>query len=239
MRCAAPRATFGDVNLDLAHSDQQLDCAPCTHDDRLTFSGDKSWSHFGFQYDFGIEGTQSVNSMSLQRTGALTMTESLRSLSLFETLQATSTSQTSGFAAQRQLALGASRPLLGGSIAYQFSRNESAGGLGSEGAASAQSLSFRRAIGKKLDAEVTQAFQTSTNNGVAGRLTETSLALVRRLSNVVAVQVSADRFHQTGARRRKRDDVLGLAGRPVRLRRTRRRRTAAQTRIYRPSSAGW
>jgi len=190
-------STFGDVNLELGHSDDQLD-GTVQHDDQLTFSGDKSWSHFGFQYDAGLEGSQSGDTTSLQRTGALTMTESLRSLSLFETFQATSTSQTSGFAAQRQLALGASRPLFGGSVAYQFSRNVSAGGLGSAGTAAAQSLSFRRSIGKKLDAQVTQAFQTSTNNGVAARLIETSLALVRRLSNVVAVQVSADRFHQTG-----------------------------------------
>jgi hypothetical protein len=188
---------FGDVNLELGHSDDQLD-GTVQHDDRLTLSGDKSWSHVGFQYDFGIDGTQATSATALQRTGALTVTESIRSLSLFETLQATSTSQTSGFAAQRQVALGASRPLLGGSIAYQFSRSDSAGGLGSSGAASAQSLSFRRALGKKLDAQVTQAFQTSTNNGVAARLIETSVSLVRRLSNVVAVQVSADRFHQTG-----------------------------------------
>ncbi len=188
---------FGEMNLELAHADDRLDTS-VQHDDRLTLSGGKSWEHVGFQYVAGLDGTRIGDSTSLQRSGALTLTQSIRSLSLFETYQATSTSQTSGFAAQRQLALGASKPFMGGSLAYQFSRSDSSGGSGSDGTASAQALSFRRKLGAKLDAQVSEAFQTSSNNGVATRLTETSLALVRRLSNVVAVQVSADRFHQSG-----------------------------------------
>ncbi|HEV2738567.1 MAG TPA: carboxypeptidase-like regulatory domain-containing protein [Candidatus Elarobacter sp.] len=188
---------FGELNLELAHADDRLDSA-VQHDDRLTVSGGKSWAKVGFQYVAGLDRTRIGDVDSLQRSGALTLTESIRSLSLFETYQATSTSQTSGFAAQRQLALGASKPFFGGSLAYQFSRSDSSGGSGSDGTASSQALSFRRKLGRKLDAQVTQAFQTSSNNGVATRLSETSLALVRRLSDVVAVQVSADRFHQTG-----------------------------------------
>lgn len=188
---------LGELNLELAHADDRLDDS-VQHDDRLTLSGGKSWAHAGFQYVAGLDGTRVAGNTSLQRSGALTLTESFRSLSLFQTYQATSTSQTSGFAAQRQLALGASKPFLGGSLAYQFSRSDSDGGFGSDGTASAQALSFRRKLGAKLDAQVTEALQASSNNGVATRLNETSVALVRRLSNVVAVQVAADRFHQVG-----------------------------------------
>ncbi|MDP9105461.1 MAG: carboxypeptidase-like regulatory domain-containing protein [Candidatus Eremiobacteraeota bacterium] len=188
---------FGETNVELAHADDRLDTS-VQHDDRLTLSGGKSWAHVGFQYVAGLDRTRVAGTDSLQRSAALTLTESLRSLSLFETFQATSSSQTSGFAAQRQLALGASKPFLGGSLAYQFSRSDSVSGSGSDGTASSQALSFRRKLGKKLDAQFTESFQTSFNNGVATRMTETSVALVRRLSDVVAVQVAADRFHQTG-----------------------------------------
>ncbi len=188
---------FGELNLELAHSDDRLDSS-VQHDDRATISGGKSWAHVGIQYVAGLEGTRIDGATTLSRTGALTLTESIRSLSLFETYQATSTSQHAGFAAQRQLALGASKPFLGGSLAYQFSRSDSTSASGSDGLATAQALSFRRSIGKKLDAQLTQGFQTSSNNGIPTRLTETGLSLVRRISNVVAVQVSGDRFHQIG-----------------------------------------
>jgi len=188
---------FGETNIELAHGDDRLDTS-VQHDDRLTLSGGKSWAHAGFQYVAGLDRTRVAGNDSLQRSAALTLTESVRSLSLFETFQATSTSQSSGFAAQRQLALGASKPFMGGSLAYQFSRSDSVSGSGSDGTATAQALSFRRKLGKKLDAQFIESFQTSSNNGVATRLTETSVALVRRLSDVVAVQVSADRYHQIG-----------------------------------------
>ena len=188
---------FGELNLELEHSDDRLDSS-VQHDDRATFSGGKSWAHVGLQYVAGLEGTRIDGATTISRTGALTLTESIRSLSLFQTYQTTATSQHDGFAAQRQLALGASKPFLGGSLAYQFSRSDSASATASDGVATAQALSFRRSIGKKLDAQLTQAFQTSSNNGVPTRLTETGLSLVRRISNVVAVQVSADRFRQIG-----------------------------------------
>jgi len=188
---------FGEFNLELAHSDDRLD-ASVQHDNRLTISGGKSWAHVGMQYVAGLDGMHVDGSTSLQRSGALTLTESLRSLSLFETFQASSTAQSTGSAAQRQLALGASRPFFGGSLAYQFSRSDSSDGSGSVGTAAAQALSFRRSLGRKLDAQITEAFQTSSNNGVVTRSNETTLSFVRRLSNVVAVQVSADRFHQSG-----------------------------------------
>jgi hypothetical protein len=188
---------FGELNLELAHSDSRLDSS-VQHDDRATFSGGKSWSKVGLQYVAGLEGTRIDGQLTLQRTAALTLTEQVRSLSLFETYQATSSSSSNGFAAQRQLALGLSKPVFGGSFAYQFSRSESSSASGSDGGAWAQAVSYRRSIGKKLDAQISQSFQTSANNGVPTRLMETSLSLVRRISNVVAIQISGDRFHQSG-----------------------------------------
>ena len=188
---------FGDLNLELQHTDERLDTS-VQHADQMTFSGGKSWKNVGVQYVAGLQGTRLDGTTSLQRTGALTLTETLHTLSLFETIQATSTSQSSGAAAQQQIALGASRPFFGGSLAYQFSRSDSTGTGGSNGTASAQALSYRRSIGRKLDAQISQSFQTSANNGVPAQLIDTGISLVRRLSNVVAVQLSADRFHQTG-----------------------------------------
>ncbi len=188
---------FGDMNVELAHTDDRVD-TDIQHDDRATFSGGRSWAHFGIQYVAGMEGTRLGGNVTLQRTGAVTLTQTVRSLSLFETLQSATTEQTSGTASQNQIAVGATRPLFGGSLAYQFSRSNTFSDSGSSGSAQSQAFSFRRSVGKKLDAQFTQSFQTSSNNGVVARLNETSVALVRRISNVVAIQVSADRFHQSG-----------------------------------------
>ena len=187
---------FGDVNLDLGHTDDKLD-GDVQHDNRLTLSGGRSWSHASVQYVAGLDGTHSSFSSSLQRTGALTFTQSVRSLSLFETFQSSSVSSSAGSAAQHQLALGASKPLLGGVAAYQYARSNSGGGE-SAGDAVSQSLTYRRSIGRKLDAQITQSVQTSSNNGISSQLFETTVSVVRRLSNVVALQVSGNVFRQTG-----------------------------------------
>ena len=188
---------FGDLDLDLGHTDTRLD-GDVQHDNRLTLNGGRSWSTFGFQYIAGLDGIHSASGTSLQRTAAITFTESIRKFSLFETVQASSVSGSAGAAAQRQLAIGISRPLLGGSAAYQLSRSTSSGGDASIGDGLAQSFSYRRSIGRKLDAQIAETIQSSSNNGVSSKLFDTTLSLVRRLSNVVAVQVSASVFRQTG-----------------------------------------
>jgi hypothetical protein len=187
---------FGDVSLNLGHTDDKLD-GSVVHQNRITLSGGRSWSHVGVQYVAGIDGSHSDGGSSLQRTGAITLNESLGKLGLFETYQTSSVAGSNGSAVQRQLAVGVSRSLLGGTAAYQFSRSALSGG-DSAGAATAQSLSYRRSIGKKLDAQLTQTVQTASNNGVATTLSETTLGFVRRLSSVVAVQVSGGMFKQTG-----------------------------------------
>ena len=188
---------FGDIDLDIGHSDSKLD-GDVQHDNRLTLNGGRSWNGFSFNYVGGLDGTHSSNSSSLQRTAAVTLTEQIRSFSLFETYQASSVSANNGTAAQRQLAIGLSRPMLGGVAAYQFARSNSTGGS-SVGDGLAQSLSYRRSIGRKLDAQLTESVQSSTNNGVPTKVLETTVSLVRRLSNVVALQVSANVFRQTGS----------------------------------------
>jgi hypothetical protein len=187
---------FGDMNVDFGHTDEKLD-GDVQHDNRMTISGGRSWAHSSIQYVAGLDGTHSSFNSSLQRTGALTFTQSVRSLSLFETVQASSVSSSAGTAAQRQFALGASRPLLGGVVAYQFARSSSGAG-DSGGDALSQSFTYRRSLGRKLDAQITQSVQTSSNNGVTSKLMETTVSLVRRLSNVVALQVGGNVFRQTG-----------------------------------------
>jgi hypothetical protein len=188
---------LGDLDLSLGHTDQRID-SDVQHDDRATLSGSKSWAHAGVQYLVGLEGTRFGGGNSINRTAALTLTQSLRGLSLFETFQQASVSGSTGSARQNQFTLGASRQLLGGSAAYQFARNGSTSG-GSTGTSVAQTFSYRRSIGSKLDLQFTQGFQTTTNDGgVPTRLVDTGLSIVRRLSPVVAVQVSGNVFHQTG-----------------------------------------
>jgi hypothetical protein len=187
---------LGDVNLDLGHTDDKFN-GDVQHDNRMTLSGGRSWSHASIQYVAGLDGTHSAFSSSLQRTGALTFTQSVRSLSLFETFQASSVSSNAGSAAQRQFALGASKPFLGGVAAVQYARSSSGGG-DSGGDAVSRSFTYRRSIGRKLDAQITESIQSSANNGVSSKIAETTVSLVRRLSNVVALQVGANVFRQTG-----------------------------------------
>jgi hypothetical protein len=188
---------FGDLDVDFGHTDTKLQGGGIQHDNRLTFSGGRSWSNVGIQYVGGLDGMRGDGGATLQRTAALTFTESVKGVALFETYQATSAAGSTGDAAQRQLALGASRPMFGGVAAYQFTQSVQSGGQ-SLGGGLSQSLSYRRSIGKKLDAQLSQTFQSSANNGVRATVSDTALSLVRRLSNVVAIQVSGDMFRQTG-----------------------------------------
>ena len=187
---------FGDVDLNLGHTDDKLE-GSVTHQNRATLSGGRSWNGVGLQYVFGLSGSNANGLSQLERTGGLTMTESLGKFSFSESLQGSSVAASSGSAQQRQLAVGVSRALFGGTGSYQFAHSSLAGG-DSAGDATTQSFAYRRSIGKKLDAQVTQSVQTSSNNGIGTTLTDTTLSLVRRLSNVVALQVSANVFRQTG-----------------------------------------
>lgn len=190
---------FGDVGIDLAHIDDRLvDSNAEQHDDHLTLTGGRSWTHFGIQYVAGVESTRTDQGIQLQRTGALTLSQSFGKLSLFETLQGSSVASPGGNAAQTQATFGASHPLFGGSAAYQVARSESQGGFTSAGTGLMQSLSYRRNIGRKADATISETVSSSDNNGVPSRLLDTGLTLVRRLSSVVAVQIGMDRFRQTG-----------------------------------------
>jgi hypothetical protein len=187
---------FGDIDLNFGHTDDKIP-GDAQHNNRVTVSGGRSWTHFGIQYVAGLDATHSATSSSLDRTGGLTLTQSIGGLSLFETLQASSVTAGTGTAQQRQLAVGASRAILGGTAAYQFTRSVSTGG-GSSGDGLAQTFTYRRAVGRKLDAQLSETIEASNNNGVPSQLVQTSLSLVRRLSNAISLQVSGDVFRQTG-----------------------------------------
>jgi hypothetical protein len=188
---------FGDLNLSLSHIDDKL-YGLVSHDNRVTFSESRSWTHFSLNLVTGIDSQRSTGgSQTLQRTGAISFSESVGKLSLFETIQATSTSGSTGSAGQQQISLGLARPIWGGSAAYQVARSTQSGDA-STGAGFSQALSFRHPIGKKTDLQIIQSFQSSSNNGVPSTLSDTGLSVVRRLSNVVAVQAQGDLFRQTG-----------------------------------------
>jgi hypothetical protein len=187
---------YGDLSLSLGHIDDNLD-GLVSHDDHLTLTGGKSWSHFSAQFVAGNDDERNSGSRTIQRTGALSFSESLGKLSLFETVQASSTSGTTGAAGQQEVSLGIARPLYGGSAAYQIARSTQSGDA-STGSGVAQTLSYRHSFGKKTDIQVQQSFQQTSNNGVPTTIVDTGISLVRRLSSVVAVQVQADVFRQTG-----------------------------------------
>ena len=187
---------FGDIDLNFGHTDDKIP-GDAQHNNRLTISGGRSWTHFGIQYVAGLDGTHSGTSSSLNRTGGLTLTQSIRGVSLFETLQSSSVTAATGTAQQRQLAVGASRALLGGTAAYQFTRSASTGGTGT-GDGLAQTFTYRRAVGRKLDVQLMQTMESSNNNGITSQLTQTSVALVRRISNALSLQLSGEVFRQTG-----------------------------------------
>ena len=187
---------FGDLSLSLGHLDDRLD-GISSHDDRATLSGGKSWAHAGVQFVAGIDSQRNNGTLSVQHTGALSFSQSVGKLALFETLQATSTSGGGGSAAQQQVSLGVSRPLFGGNAAYQIARSTQSGDA-STGAGLAQTFSYRRSLGRKLDVQLMQSVQSSSNNGAATSLIDTGISVVRRLSNVVAIQLQGDLFRQTG-----------------------------------------
>jgi len=190
---------LGQIGIDLTHIDDKLpDTGTDQHDDHLTLSGGRSWSHFGFQYVASADSTRTDGTVSLQRTGALTLTESLGKLSLFETAQASSTAGTLGGAGQSQLTFGASHPLFGGSAAYQIARSLAVGAFSDAGTGLMQTIQYRRSVGKKTDAQLSETVESSLNNGVPSRQIDLGATVVRRLSTVVAVQVAVDRFKVTG-----------------------------------------
>jgi hypothetical protein len=187
---------LGDLNLSYGHLDDRFQ-NQVSHNDQLTLSDSKSWGKFSLQLIGGIDSQRGNGTSSLQHNGAIALSESLGKLALFETLQSSSTTGTSGAATQQQLSLGMARPLWGGNAAYQIVRSLQFSD-GSTGTGLSQSLSYRHPFGRKTDVQLTQTFQRTANNGVPTTLIDTGLSVVRRLSNVVAVQLQTDHFHQTG-----------------------------------------
>jgi hypothetical protein len=187
---------FGDIAMSLSHLDDRTD-ASVSHDDRITITGGRSWGKIGLQYVTGLDASRTDAGSTLQHTSAVTLSESFKDLALFETVQAASTSGATGAAGQRQVSLGLTRPMFGGTFAYQVARSTTTGGesLGSD---TAHSFSYHRPVGRKLDLQFTQTFEHTDNNGALTGLRETGVSLVRRLSPVVAIQVSASYFQQTG-----------------------------------------
>lgn len=191
------QGNFGNVSLDFTHLDDKTE-SQTEHTDDVTLNGGKSWGHFGLEYVASFESTRLPGSISLNRSAGVTATEQIKTLSLFASLQKSSASSNTGFAATSQESFGVSRPMFGGSVAYQATKSAATGGGVSTGTSVDQTFEYHRGFGKKTDIEFSQGLESSVNNAVRSRLMETQVTVVRRLSPVVAVQASTDFFHQTG-----------------------------------------
>ena len=190
------------------------------------------------QYVLGLDNIRSDGSSSLQRTAALTFTEQLQDALALRDVSGHLDQRATGFAAQRQLAVGVSRQLLGGTAAYQFSRNNV--GAAAAGAWATATRSRSRTAGRsgrKLDAQLSRRSRSRITTVSPTSLIETTVSLVRRLSRVVALQVSGDVFRQTGIGGGSGTAFQCVAGRPVRLRPAAADDRPRATRTCRRSSA--
>ncbi len=196
---------LGDVGIDVAHVDDQLqDTDTVQHDDHLTISGGRSWSHFGIQYVAGVESTRSDGSSQIQRTGALTLTESCGQAEPVRDAAVGGDAvdvALGGLRDRRAKPAHLRREPSDVRAAPPRTRSRAAssqGDFSSAGTGLEQTLSYRRNVGRKADATISETVSSSFNDGVPSRLIDTGLTVVRRLSSVVAVQLAVDRFRQTG-----------------------------------------
>jgi hypothetical protein len=187
---------YGDFTLDFGHDDERVP-PDIEHDNRVTVSGGKSFGSVGYQYVYSLEGTTIGGATTLNHNAALTVNEQFGSMNVFETAQRAIVDSTLGGAAQTQYALGLSRPAFGGSIAYQIATGSSLA-QSSTGTSAAQTISFHRPIGRKTDFSIGEGYQSTSNNGMPTHVIDTSVNIIRRLSQVVAISVTGDRFTQTG-----------------------------------------
>jgi hypothetical protein len=197
------QGNFGNVSIDLSHIDDRDINGDVTHSNDLTINGGKSWGHLGIEYVGNYEDEQIDGVLSLDRSGGLTLTEQFKKFSLFATIQkASASTSNAGTATTSQTSLGVTHPLFGGAASYQWTESLGTGSGASvaqtSGIETDQELEFHRSVGKKADIEVTEGFENSRNNFIPSRILETTVSLVRRLSPVVSVQGSLDRYHQTG-----------------------------------------
>jgi hypothetical protein len=197
------QGSFGNVSIDLSHIDDRDIDGDVTHSNDLTVNGGKSWGHLGIEYVGNYEDEQIDGILTLDRSGGLTLTDQIKKFSLFGTIQKASASTTNaGTATTSQTSLGITHPLLGGSASYQWTESLGTGSGASvaqtSGVETDQELEFHRGVGKKADVEITEGFENAHNNLVPSRILETTVSVIRRLSSVVSVQGSIDRYHQTG-----------------------------------------
>ena len=188
---------LGEFSLDISHIDDDVS-GLTSHTNQLTAAGGKTWKVLGVQYNGTLDAVHQGGATTITRSGAISFSENFGQLSLFELAQTSGVSGPNGGAAQNQLAVGAARNLLGGSVAVQVTRNMATGDGTVAAHGDTTQVAYRRKLGKKLDVQLSAAQEAQTTGGITSRVVDTALTLIRHLSPVLALQVGADRFHQTG-----------------------------------------
>ncbi len=184
------------VSLDTAENDVRTsEGVSRTH--RLTGTLTRTF-RFGGASLLANVATNSIGGLStINRSAALSLTQSPRGFSLTEAAQISSVSGASGNALQRELDIGIDRALLGGNASLVGSRNMTSGD-GASGSVTSVGVRYSRAIGRKLDLTLAENNLTSNQGGIVTSQMSTSIGLLRRISSVVALHVSGTRTIQSG-----------------------------------------
>ncbi len=135
----------------------------------------------------------------IDHSTGLIVGETLLGTQVSESLQHSSTGGSTGSAYQNQLAFAESRQVLGGYLALSQSRGTSFSG-GIAGKYTDDEYAYTKTIGRRRNLDLTLGFG-QTEQQTIGAITPTAtttVALTRRLSNVVSVRGSVSRIHQGG-----------------------------------------
>ncbi len=140
---------------------------------------------------------QSDGASTINRSGGVNLSQSVRGFNLTEAAQLATTSGTSGEASQRELDFGLTKQIGHATLAFTGSHNiqDSAGVPSTIDNAGIQ---YERTIGSKLDFTLGENVQSSNDAGAIVRSVATSVSLTRRLSSVVSAQAVLTRTSQSG-----------------------------------------
>ena len=135
--------------------------------------------------------------ITINRSDGVTTTESLRGFALTQTLQRSSAASGGGVAAQTQESLSVGHVLGNGFVQAQGVLGTSVSG----GVATAQRqalLSYVRRLGDRTDLTLNEQFVSSDTGGALTTQRSLGVGIIRRISPVIALNVTATRSRQTG-----------------------------------------
>ncbi|GAC1535957.1 MAG: hypothetical protein NVS2B17_06860 [Candidatus Velthaea sp.] len=144
-----------------------------------------------------IATSMSGDQRTLNRSTGAIVSEMLFGTQISQSYQIATVDGSAGHAATNQLAFNESRSVGNGYLLLTQSFGKSTS-LDALGTFRDNEFAYTRKLGSKLDLTLTRGDQTQATNGVATRTLSTSYSLTRRLSNVVALRVTATRARQAG-----------------------------------------